>query len=77
MKSSAITSPEHLENGRRYDVWYTLPTPRTSSGKASKAFTDVFKDFTGSKAGVFLNFYEQPPLNWLYVTCIKESEPRG
>lgn len=74
MKASAISSPEHLENGKSYDVWYSMPTPKTHSGKASKEFTDVFTKLTGDKSGLFLNFVEQPPLRWLYVTCIKETD---
>lgn len=72
-----ISSPEHLKDGTSYDVWYSMPSHKANSGRASKAFTDVFTKLTGDKSGLFLNFVQQPPLRWLYVTCIKETEPRG
>lgn len=77
MDDDRITHPEQLANGTRYDVWYWLESSKTKSGKARGAFSDVFKEFTSSKDGLFLNFYENAPVNWLNVTCIQEAKPRG
>lgn len=75
MKSDRISSPEHLENGQRYHVWFSIPYHRSASGVASGVFSDVFKELTGSKDGLFLNFYERAPINWLHITAIRKWEP--
>lgn len=70
---ATITHPEQLENGRRYHVWYTIPSSKTNSGYARGAFSDVFKEFTADKAGFFLHFYEQAKIDWKHVTGIKPA----
>lgn len=73
MSTDRITSPEHLANGHRYHVWYAIPSPKASSGVACGVFTDVFRELTGGKDGLFLEFHEQPRINWLHVTCITNA----